>query len=124
MPNWCGTSSSIGRMSIGRISNAPWEAPQPMTERKPRRRQAEKGPTAAVAPVSPVVGIGASAGGIEALKSLVPAIEADSGLAYVIVQHLDPDRESVLAQLLSRVSGVSVSTIEDGTQIQADHIYV
>ncbi|MCP6390646.1 hypothetical protein NL487_27375, partial [Klebsiella pneumoniae] len=50
----------------------------------------------------PVVGIGASAGGLEAYTEFLQACPADAGMAYVLVQHLPPDRESMLAELLSR----------------------
>src|SRR5438270_581652 len=72
----------------------------------------------------PVVGIGASAGGLSALETLLPAIRPDSGLAFVIVQHLDPDHESVLASLLERLATVSVTVITNQTEVEADHIYV
>jgi two-component system CheB/CheR fusion protein len=72
----------------------------------------------------PVVGIGASAGGLHAFEILLPAIKPDSGLAFVIVQHLDPDQESVLAPLLQRQSPIPVTVIEDDTVVGANHIYV
>src|SRR5258707_1913294 len=72
----------------------------------------------------PVVGIGASAGGLAALENLLPAIKKGGGLAVVIVQHLDPDHQSVLAELLERLSSVPVSTISDNMPVEADHIYV
>jgi two-component system CheB/CheR fusion protein len=75
-------------------------------------------------PVVPVVGIGASAGGLRALETLLPAIAPDSGLAYVIVQHLDPDHESVLASLLERRATVPVAVIQHQTAAEANHIYV
>ncbi len=72
----------------------------------------------------PIVGIGASAGGIGALETLVPLLEPGAGLAYVVVQHLDPDRESVLSALLARTARLSVIKIADQATIQADHVYV
>jgi two-component system CheB/CheR fusion protein len=72
----------------------------------------------------PVVGIGASAGGLTALESFLPAIKKDAGLAFVIVQHLDPDHESLLAELLERLSPIPVSTITHETPVEANHIYV
>jgi two-component system CheB/CheR fusion protein len=75
-------------------------------------------------PAVPVAGIGASAGGLSALESLLPAITKGSGVAFVIVQHLDPDHESVLADLLERLCTVPVSTITDDMPVEADHIYV
>ncbi len=71
-----------------------------------------------------VVGIGASAGGIDALLAFVPAVPKDSGLAFVIVQHLDPNHTSHLPHMLSRVAPIPVVEIHDETPIQPDHIYV
>ena len=86
-------------------------------EEKPEQESA--GPT-----VIPVVGIGASAGGLNALEALLPAIRTDSGLAFVVVQHLDPDHESVLATLLQRLSPIPVAMIKDETPVEANQLYV
>ncbi len=72
----------------------------------------------------PVVGIGASAGGIGALETLVPLLAPGSGLAYVVVQHLDPYHESALAALLKRTARIPVVEIEDHAVVQTDHVYV
>src|SRR3954468_15053024 len=82
------------------------------------------GQVASQAPVVPIVGIGASAGGIDALLTFVPAIIADSGLAYVIVQHLDPDHGSHLSELLARRSKVGVHLIANDTAVEPNNIYV
>ena len=52
----------------------------------------------------PIVGIGASAGGLEAFRRLLGALPTDTGMAYVLVQHLDPHHESILAELLSEAT--------------------
>lgn len=72
----------------------------------------------------PVVGIGASAGGLEALQALAEQISPDSGAAYVIVQHLSPDHASIMDQLLQARTTLSVKQIEDGDPITANRIYV
>lgn len=72
----------------------------------------------------PVVGIGASAGGIAALETLLPLLTPDAGLAYVVVQHLDPDHQSALTALLTRVAKMPVIEIQDQATIEPDHIYV
>jgi two-component system CheB/CheR fusion protein len=72
----------------------------------------------------PVVGIGASAGGICALTSLLRAIPPDTGLAYVIVQHLSPDHESVMADILGRHTAMSVRQIHDGMALEPNCVYV
>jgi two-component system CheB/CheR fusion protein len=72
----------------------------------------------------PVVGIGASAGGLDALASLVPGIPAQSGLAFVVVQHLDPNKGSHLGRLIGKFSPIPVVEVTGTTPIEADHIYV
>ncbi len=71
-----------------------------------------------------VVGIGASAGGLDAFKPLIKAIPADSGMAYIIVQHLDPNHESILVALLQNLTTLPVHEIIDQVEVKPDHIYV
>ena len=72
----------------------------------------------------PVVGIGASAGGLDAFKTLLKAIPEDSGMAYVLVQHLDPTHESMLPEILRKVTKVPVLEISDDIKVKPDHIYI
>ncbi len=72
----------------------------------------------------PVVGIGASAGGLEAFTLLFKALPADLGMAYVLVPHLDPQRESAIDQIVGRVTQMPVKSIENGMQVEPDHVYV
>ncbi|MCR5862059.1 ATP-binding protein [Flavobacterium sp. J372] len=72
----------------------------------------------------PVVGVGASAGGLDAFKKLVRNIPANSGMAYVLVQHLAPDHDSLLSEILSRETTVPVLEIIDDINIHPNHIYV
>ncbi|MBK6482633.1 MAG: PAS domain-containing protein [Chitinophagaceae bacterium] len=72
----------------------------------------------------PVVGIGASAGGLDAFKKLLKAIPENSGMAYVLVQHLDPNHESMLPELLQKVTQLPVIEITDDMKVQPDHIYI
>ncbi len=72
----------------------------------------------------PVVGIGASAGGLAAFKNLVGSIPKDSGMAYVLVQHLDPNHESLLPELLQKVSKIPVLEIANDIKVEPDHIYI
>ena len=71
-----------------------------------------------------IVGIGASAGGVEALEQLFDAMPDEMGMAFVVIQHLAPDFESLMPEILSRKTGMTVSKIENGIEIQPDHIYV
>src|SRR5271155_2456922 len=72
----------------------------------------------------PIVGIGASAGGLEAISNLFHELPPDTGMAFVIVQHLDPNYESQLAEIVSRSTRMPVTAIEDGVQIEPDHVYI
>ena len=72
----------------------------------------------------PVVGVGASAGGLEAFKQLLRAIPENSGLAYILVQHLDPFHESILSEILQKVTNIPVSEITDNVKVVPNHIYI
>ncbi len=72
----------------------------------------------------PIVGIGASAGGIQALESFFEAVEPDSGMAYVVIQHLSPDHTSMLGSILTRRARIPVKEVEDGDTVRANHAYV
>ena len=72
----------------------------------------------------PVVGIGASAGGLEAFTEFFRALPADTGMAFVLVQHLPPSRDSMLAEILSKRTAMSVREVEDGMKVEPDHVYV
>lgn len=72
----------------------------------------------------PVIGVGASAGGLEAFKKLLKAIPIDSGMAFVLVQHLDPNHESMLTEILQKVTAIPVLEIADDIKVEPNHIYV
>ena len=72
----------------------------------------------------PIVGVGASAGGLEAFSQLMAALPADVGMAFVLVQHLDPDHASALTEILSRTSKLPVSQIYDGALVCISQVYV
>ncbi len=71
-----------------------------------------------------VVGIGASAGGLEAFTELLSHLPDDTGLAFVLIQHLDPTHESHLTELLSKASKMPVSEVNGETRPEANHAYV
>ena len=71
----------------------------------------------------PVVGIGASAGGLEALREFFVAMPADSGMAFVVIQHLDPSHESRTAEILAKHTAMPVVEAEEEMSVQANHIY-
>jgi two-component system CheB/CheR fusion protein len=72
----------------------------------------------------PIVGVGASAGGLEAFRSLLEALPARTGMAFVLVQHLDPEHESLLTRLLSHATRMPVTEVTEGVAVQPDHVYV
>ncbi|HEX9163143.1 MAG TPA: chemotaxis protein CheB [Thermoanaerobaculia bacterium] len=71
-----------------------------------------------------VVAVGASAGGLEAFTDLLSAIPADTGLAFVFVQHLDPHHESLLADILTRAASIPVEQVTEGMRVESNHVYV
>ncbi|MCW8933625.1 MAG: PAS domain-containing protein [Gammaproteobacteria bacterium] len=72
----------------------------------------------------PIVGIGASAGGLEAATVLLKNLPLNTGMAYILVQHLSPTHPSMLAELLGRETKLPVIEIVDGMSVKADHVYV
>ncbi|PQJ26958.1 hypothetical protein BSZ35_18740 [Salinibacter sp. 10B] len=72
----------------------------------------------------PIVGIGASAGGIDALQRFFRELPAETGMAFVVILHLAPDRESNLAGILQSCTDLPVEQAADGTEVQTDHVYV
>ncbi|MCI3952467.1 MAG: methylase of chemotaxis methyl-accepting protein, partial [Burkholderiales bacterium] len=78
---------------------------------------------AAQTPV-PVVGIGASAGGLDAIAELLSALPATTGLAYLVVQHLAPERTSLLAEILSKRTAKPVVEANEGMRFLPDRVYV
>jgi two-component system CheB/CheR fusion protein len=75
-------------------------------------------------PDFPIIGIGASAGGLEAFEQFFQKTPADSGMAFVLVQHLDPDHASLLTSILQRSTTMPVIEVRDGMAVKADHVYV
>lgn len=88
-----------------------------------RRPAATRGQPARVAEF-PVVGIGASAGGLEACKALLDALPARTGMAFVLVQHLDPTHKSLLVELFAEHTAMPVLQAMEGMLVEPDHLYV
>lgn len=70
------------------------------------------------------MGVGASAGGLEAFTQLLKHLPVDTGFGFVLVQHLDPQHESALAQLLTRATTMPVIEVTNNLRVKADHVYV
>jgi two-component system CheB/CheR fusion protein len=71
-----------------------------------------------------VVGVGASAGGLEAFTELLSHLPGDTGMAFVLIQHLDPSHESHLTELLAKASKMPVSEVKGETRVEANQVYV
>ncbi|MDX1548417.1 MAG: chemotaxis protein CheB, partial [Rhodothermales bacterium] len=72
----------------------------------------------------PVIGIGASAGGLRAYETFFDEMHEATGMAFVLVQHLDPHHQSELAELLQNHTRMPVLQVEDGTHVEPNHVYV
>jgi two-component system CheB/CheR fusion protein len=98
-------------------------------ERRPRppRAPANRDPPAAAEATQtgfPVVGIGASAGGLDAFKRLFAKMPAKNGMAFVLIPHLDPTHESLMVELLARHSALPIVEAREGTAVKPDQVYV
>ncbi|HLH06046.1 MAG TPA: chemotaxis protein CheB [Terriglobales bacterium] len=71
-----------------------------------------------------VVGVGASAGGLEAITELLKPLPADPGMAFVLVPHLDPTHESAMTELLARATKMPVKQVEEGDLVKPNHVYI
>jgi two-component system CheB/CheR fusion protein len=109
-------------------SGAPDTAPKkPAAKSKPEVRgtsKIEEEPSVGKDIPFPIVAVGASAGGLEAFSDLLRHLAPDTGMGFVLVQHLDPHHTSALPELLARETVMPVHEITDGLAVQPDHIYV
>lgn len=87
-------------------------------------KKIKKSESAAVGHPFPVVGIGASAGGLEAFLLLFAKMPTDTGMAFVLVQHLDPTHSSLSVEIIARSTKLKVEEVKNKTRIQPNHIYV
>ncbi len=92
--------------------------------RKPIPAVREKPTASKPANSFPIIGIGASAGGFEALEQFMANVPPDCGMAFVIVQHLDPTRKGLMPELLQRGTRMKVTQVKDRTRVRPDCVYV
>jgi two-component system CheB/CheR fusion protein len=71
-----------------------------------------------------IAAIGASAGGIEAFTELVRSLPKDTGMAFVLIQHLDPKHHSMLTELVAKETAMQVAEVTEGMQVEPNHVYV
>jgi two-component system CheB/CheR fusion protein len=99
--------------------------PEPVQQIKPKRARRPKAEITGRSPDDfPVVGIGASAGGLEACKRLVAALPKPTGMAFILIQHLDPTHESMMVDLLAGHTTLTVIQAADGMPVEREHVYV
>src|SRR5436190_2173880 len=72
----------------------------------------------------PIVGLGASAGGIQALRDFFAEVPNDSGMAYVVILHMSPEHESKLAEILQVTSSIPVTQVRQRVKVEPNHVYV
>ncbi len=113
-------SSRTNGSRSGRASDAATTPrPAPARAHAPARE-----PQATATEDFPVVGVGASAGGLEAFSQLLSQLPPKTGMAFVLVQHLDPTHTSALEEILSRTTRIPVREVTDGLRVERDHVYV
>lgn len=100
------------------------KAPQAKATKRKIAPASEEPPSAPENGSFPIIGIGASAGGLEALEQFLAHVPEGSGLAFVVVQHLDPDHKGMMAELLQRKTSMPVHQIRDRMRVEADHVYM
>jgi two-component system CheB/CheR fusion protein len=94
-----------------------------LKKEQPAKQPSSKAAAGNSRPTS-VVGIGASAGGLEAFEQLLKAMPNDTGMAFVLVQHLAPKYESMLSELLGKAANMPVIEVTEGMAVKANHVYV
>ncbi len=92
--------------------------------KKPAAAPKEKSLDAEASVAFPIIGIGASAGGFEALEQFLANVPEKCGMAFVIVQHLDPTRKGIMAELLQRSTKMKVMQVKDQTVVRPNCVYV
>ncbi|KUL22030.1 chemotaxis protein CheB [Chlorobium limicola] len=96
----------------------------PSPGRRPKKESEQKTEKTVSELSFPVIGIGASAGGLEAIELFLKHLPYPSGMAFVIVQHLDPTRKGMMVELLQRVTSMTVLQVTDRLKIEPDRVYV
>jgi two-component system CheB/CheR fusion protein len=104
------------------MAKSPKNRPEP--KQPASEKLSESPPPAPKTNLFPIAGIGASAGGLEALEQFLANVPENSGMAYVVIQHLDPTQKGMLPELLQRVSKVKVFQVKDGMVVKPNCVYV
>ncbi len=92
--------------------------------KKSKSKSATSRSSTASRKIFPIVAIGASAGGLEAMMELLKNLPPDTGMAFIYVQHLSPDHKSMLTEILSNKTKMKVQEIDDMDKIKPDNVFV
>jgi two-component system CheB/CheR fusion protein len=125
-----GYTFNVEKEVTRRKTMAPKDSPQKSPKSPKLAKRTE--PIEAKEPVEPlnrkrglaVAGIGASAGGPEALRTFFEALPVETGMAFVVITHLHPEHESHLAELLQKSTRMPVMQVTEKTPVEANHVYV
>src|SRR6476659_567069 len=98
--------------------------PKPDRNIQGARKIRSQGPAPDWPKIGLVVGIGASAGGLAAFRTFLTHMPADTGMAFVLIQHLDPNHPSMLVDLLTPHTAMPVTQAQNGDKVTANHIYI
>jgi len=98
--------------------------PAPRKAKAPASRVKKTKAPKKTARLFPIVGLGVSAGGLQALKRFFSHVPEKSGMAYIVLVHMTPKQPSIMPDLLQKVTAMPVETARDGQAIEADHVYV
>ena len=109
-------SAGTGRKQTAAVPQDPVAAMPALTRVKPS--------TTGTVRAFYVVGIGTSAGGLEALREFFGNTPADSGLAYLVISHLPPDHKNIMGQLLQKITKMPIVEAEDDLQVRPNHVYL
>jgi two-component system CheB/CheR fusion protein len=101
-----------------------FDPPSPSESNQPQTTPASIAQSVGAQPPTHIVGIGASAGGLEALERLFDATPDDTGMAFVVVQHLSPDFKSVMDEVLARRTRMPIRTVEDQMPVEANTVFL
>jgi two-component system CheB/CheR fusion protein len=119
-------SNGSGRAMSKSVNNRPRANKVATKQRQPKVHSQSEPMNQAPEPARPlmIVGIGASAGGLSAFKAFFAEMPTDSGIGFVLVQHLDPTHKSILSELVGRQTRMPVVDAEDGMPVAADRVHI
>ncbi len=109
-------SRKTTKKALNRVAKASEAAPENRAAQASRKLERGSG--------FPIVGVGASAGGLEAFEQFLKHVPADCGMAFVLVQHLDPAHKSILTDLVNRVTPMRVFEVTDGMKVEPNCAYI